>query len=361
MKILDKYILKQYISNFLIIILSFSALFIIIDVFDRLPRLLKYSNDYYYFAQYFLLRIPYLFVLTSPIVVLLSGLFLMSTLSKYNESIAIRAAGISIFRMVRPLLILGIIVSIIIMIFGEYVLPYTEYKRNKIYTEDIKGQEIEDIKMRSNIFYSDNNFLFYLNYFDGYKNKIRVIDITEKDKSTGKIVRKIQANEAIWDGSQWSFINCYERHFDNNQVTYYNFQPKTNIPEITTTPDDFIKSSKSTMSMNYFELLDYINRLKKIGEKHHIEQTDLYMKVTFPFANFIILLFCIPLATASVRSKGRGVIFLMGIMICFLYLVTLRICQSLGYNEIISPLTATIFPHILFFIIGIYYLVKSEI
>ncbi len=361
MRILDKYIVKQYLINFFIIILSFSALFIIIDVFDRLPRLLRYTNNYIDMAQYFLLRIPYLFVLTSPIVVLLSGLFLMSSLSKYNESIAIRAAGISIFRMVRPLLILGFFMSLIIMSFGEFILPLAENRRNKIYTENIKQQEIEDIKMRSNIFYSDDNFLFYLNFFDGYNNKIRVIDITEKDKVTGQIVRKIQANEAIWEEKQWSFRHCYERHFENQELTFFEYQSIKYIPEIKTTPNDFIKSAKSTMSMNFFELREYITRLKKIGEKHHIEQIDLYMKVTFPFANFIILLFCIPLATASVRSKGRGVIFLMGIVICFSYLVMLRICQSLGYNEIISPITATLFPHIIFLLIGLYYLIKSEI
>ncbi len=132
MRILDKYIVRQYISNFLTILLSFSVLFLIIDVFDRLPRILRYSNDIILISQFFLLRIPYLFVLTSPIVVLLAGLFLMSNLSKYNESIAIRAAGISILRMVSPLLILGLFMSVFIAYFGEYILPVAENKRNEI-------------------------------------------------------------------------------------------------------------------------------------------------------------------------------------------------------------------------------------
>lgn len=361
MRILDKYLIRQYLNNFLIIITSFSILFIIIDVFDRLPRILRYSNNYVDIAQYFLLRIPYLFVLTSPIVVLLSGLFLMSTLSKYNESIAIRAAGISILRMVRPLLILGFFMSLMIMLFGEYLLPLAENKRDQIYNVNIRNREIEDVKMRSNIFYSDENYLFYLGFFDGYQGKIRVIDITETDKNTHKIIRKINANEAIWQDNHWIFNECYDRKFKDGEIVSYVYSRNTMIPEITTTPIDFVKSAKSTMSMNYFELREYIERLKKIGEKFHSEQIDLYMKLVFPFANFIILLFCVPLATASVRSKGRGVIFLMGLMICFAYLIAIRIFQSLGYNELISPLTATLFPHIVFLLIGIFYVVKSEI
>ena len=103
MRILDKYILKQYLGTFIIILLSFMAMFIVIDVFDRLPRLLKYDNDYILIAKYFLLRVPYLTILVKPCNCAIVWSFLMNTLSKYHESIAMRAAGISIIRMVKPI------------------------------------------------------------------------------------------------------------------------------------------------------------------------------------------------------------------------------------------------------------------
>ena len=360
MRILDKYILKQYLFSFVIILISFCVLFIVIDVFDRLPRVLRHTNDAMLITKYFLLRVPYLFVLISPVIVLLSGLFLMNSLSKHNESIAIRAAGVSVLRMMTPLFVLGVLMSIFIGLFGEFVLPLTENHRAYIHHVHIRRQEREDIRMRSNIFYSDNNFIFYLGFFDGFQNRIRVIDIVEVDESN-QIIRRIQANEAVWDDYNWVFTNIHDRIFRDSQLISYSHHDSYILPEITVTPLDFIKSAKAPMEMNFIELREYIARLKRIGEKYHRELIDLYTKVSFPLANLIILLFCVPLATASVRSKGRGIIFLLGIFICFSYLMMLRICLSLGYNEIIQPFTAAWFPHILFFIIGVFFVIKSEI
>jgi lipopolysaccharide export system permease protein len=292
--------------------------------------------------------------------VLLSGLFLMNSLSKYNESIAIRAAGISILRMIVPLMLMGLFISGLVGIFGEYILPVAENKRTIILNVNIRGRQLEDQRIRSNIFYADERFIYYLNFFDGYQNKIRVIDMTELDEDN-RIVRKIQANEANWDGENWIFASVHDRTFDAGVLVDYTYHPETILSYVTVTPTDFVKSAKKPMEMNYMELKEYIERLKKIGEKYHREEVDLHSKISFPLANFIILMFCVPLATASVRSKGRGMIFLMAILICVSYLFILRIWQSLGYNDIISPLAAAWFPHILFAVVGVVLVIKSEV
>jgi lipopolysaccharide export system permease protein len=287
----------------------------------------------------------------------------MNGLSKYNESIAIRAAGISIFRMVLPLLVVGFIMSIGIALMGEYVMPAAEKERERIYYEDMRKQPREDIKMRGNIFYSDDKYLFYLGFFNGYienKEQIRIIDVTQVNEHN-QILRKIQANEANWNGENWILSETYDRHFQDGKLISYSYHDSIIIPEITVTPLDFIKFTKKPNEMNFFELRDYINRLKKIGEKYHRELTDLYTKISYPFANFIILLFCVPLASASMRSKSRGIIFVFGILISFVYLMILRICQNLGFTGIISPLTAATFPHILFFVVGSFVVMRSEI
>jgi lipopolysaccharide export system permease protein len=113
--------------------------------------------------------------------------------------------------------------------------------------------------------------------------------------------------------------------------------------------------------MNFFELREYIVRLKKVGEKFTKELVELNLKVSFPFANLIILLFSVPLVSTSSRSKGRGLIFGMGLLVCFLYLSTLRICQSLGYNEVLSPIVAAWLPNVVFAAIGVFFVIKAEV
>ncbi len=362
MKILDRYIFSQFLKTFLIILLSFSVLFLVIDISDRLPRLLRKDAAVNDILLYFLLRIPYLMVLSAPVIILLTGLFVMNTLSKYNESIAIRAAGISILRMVTPILWFGFFFSILIMIFGDIFLPKVEEYRQFVYTEKIKNMKIEDKKMRSHIHYlgKDNN-LYYIGFFDGYRNILKTIDISQYEEKKGNLQRKITSTDAVWKNDKWYFQNCDIRKFENNILVSMDSFDSVVLPEVDVTPIDFVKSAKEPLSMNFFELKEYIERLKKIGEKYSKELVELNLKISFPFANLIILLFSVPLVSTSSRGKGRGIVFAIGLLVCFLYLSALRISQSLGYNEVLSPLFAAWLPNIIFASVGIFFVVKAEV
>jgi len=362
MRILDKYITREYLRFYLMILISFTVIFLVVDFFDHLPRLMRRGATWDQMMIYFALRLPYLVILTSPVVVLLAGLFLMSELSQHSESIAIRSAGISIVRMVRPLFVVGFVISILVLIMGEYVLPWSEAKRGYVYTVQIKNQKIEDKKMRSNIYYqgSDSN-LYFIGFFDGYRNTIKTIDISNFDVETGELHSKIIADRATWEDDKWMFENCYIRHFEDRRPVSSEFFPITTLDFVDVTPADFVKSAKDPMSMNFFELKNYIKRLQKVGEKFHKELTELFYKVTFPFANMIIMLFCIPLASQSARSRGRGLIFAIGLLVCFMYLMMLRLGQSLGHSGVIEPMVAAVAPHLLFLVLGLFFLVKAEV
>ena len=368
MRILDRYILRQYIITFLVIIASFAVIFIVIDVFDRLPRLLRKDAEVGMIISYFLLRLPYLFVLTSPVSVLLSGLFMMNTLSKYNESIAIRAAGISIVRMVTPLFWFALAFAVFILLFGDFVLPQAEARRADLWNVQIQNKEMEDVKMRSNIHYrgADNN-LYSIGFFHGYDNYIKTIDISTFDHETGHLERKIIAISATWEDTLhagaggWLAQDCYVRTFaPDGSFTAQHYDTRA-LDELRATPFDFVKLAKKPMAMNFFELRDYIDRLRSVGENYRQELTDLYFKLAFPFANFIIILFCVPLASTSTRSKGRGWVFLIGLVICFTYLSALRISQSLGYSGVLSPLTSAWLPNAIFGVAGVFFVLKAEV
>jgi len=307
MRILDKYIFSNFAKLYLIILISFLSIFLIVDIFERFSDFLGKGVPLYLFALYFIYRIPYIFVLTSPVAMLLGGLFLMNNLSKHNESIAIRTSGISLIRLALPIIIFGLLVSISVL-----------------------------------------------------RNKMRFVDITSFDGSQGQITKKIQAKEAIWEDNKWNFYDCYIRKFQYNKLISSQKFSHIILPDIKIKPIDLIKSHKDPMQMNFFELRDYIERLRKIGEKHQKELVELYLKISFPFVNLIIVLFSIPIASIPMRHKWRGLIFAFGTFICFIYLSSIRIGQSLGYNEIVSPFISAWLANIIFAIIGLFLIIKSE-
>jgi len=123
MRRMDRYIVREFLRTFFIIFFSFAVVFIVIDVIDNLPRLLRAGASIDQAMLYYLLRIPYLVVLTSPVTVLLSGLFMMNSLAKHNETVAIRAAGISVKRAMLPLFGIGLVISLSVAAMGNTFYP----------------------------------------------------------------------------------------------------------------------------------------------------------------------------------------------------------------------------------------------
>ncbi|MDD2331229.1 MAG: LptF/LptG family permease [Candidatus Cloacimonetes bacterium] len=362
MKILDKYIIREFLKTYLIIFFSFAAVFIVIDVIDNLPRLIRSGATFDLGVWYYLLRLPYLIVLTSPVTVLLTGLFLMNSLAKHNESVAIRAAGISIKRAMLPLFLIGFLISAAIAILGEYVLPRAESTREYVYRVLIKGEQPEDNMLKARIHYQgkENDF-YYFGFFDGYKNTLRVIDITRTDFGTNQIIEHTTASSAFWDKDKWILQDLETRKFKDGKQIAWQYYASTDLPFIDVHPRDFIRITKKTLALNFFELKDYISRLEKVGDDASPEIVDLHMKIAFPLTNLIVIFFFIPIATTSVRSKGRGWIFMLGLAVCFIYLITVRIIQSLGYASVIPPIWAAWLPNIGFTFLGFFFLKKAEI
>lgn len=362
MRKLDRYISREFLHTFFIIFFSFAAVFIVIDVIDNLPKLLRAGASFDQAFLYYLLRLPYLIVLTSPVTVLLSGLFMMNSLAKHNETVAIRAAGISIKRAMLPLFGIGLVISLCVAAMGEYLLPFAETTRSDLYNVKIKGEQPEDQLLKARIHYqgSENDF-YYFGFFDGYKNTLRVIDKTSIDFETKAITERITASSASWDGRQWILQDCDIRRFVDGRQVYASFLPTTTLPILEVEPQDFVRITKKTLALTFWELKDYIARLHKLGEDASREIVDLHMKVSYPLTNLIVIFFFIPIATANTRSKGRGWVFMLGLLVCFSYLIVVRISQSLGYNGVIPPVWAAWAPNLAFSLLGFAFLHKAEV
>jgi len=367
MKIIDKYLFKSFARLYLIILGSFVSIFLVIEFFEKWSRFFSEEPAFWDVVSYFILRIPYIVVLSSPVAILLAGLFLMQYMGKHNETVAIRSAGISIKRMSVPLFAFGFLVTILLFVFGDTVMPWAEDTRVYIERVKIKNQKKSDIRVRSNIQYKDDkNRLYYIGFLDGYKNKIKNIDISIFSNDN-HIITKIQAEHGIWEADstgsgkemKLTFYNGYIREFDDNQLIFYTNFEEQYFGDIHVQPQDLVKSTKKPDEMTVFELHEYIERLRRIGEKHQKELVELNLKLAYPFVNVIMILFCIPLATFSKRGKSRGIGFVIAIAICFLYISMVRFGQSLGYNELLSPVMAAWFANIIFGTIGLIGLFKT--
>ena len=133
MKILDRYLIKQYLQTILFGLLAFTMIFVVIDMMENLDDFLDQNVPTSLILQYYLVFIPEMIRLMTPIAILLASLFTAGKMANQNELTAIKASGISLYRFMTPFIITRCFISIFSVYFGGYLVPMAN--KQKIFIE----------------------------------------------------------------------------------------------------------------------------------------------------------------------------------------------------------------------------------
>ncbi|RQW05183.1 MAG: LptF/LptG family permease, partial [Calditrichaeota bacterium] len=167
MKILDRYILKKFLTVLFFNILAFVVIFVVIDLIENLDKFLSADATFLQVFLYYFYYIPYIIILTLPISMLLSSLFSLGTMAQYNELIAIKSAGVSLYRILLPVFALSLLVSIITGLAGETIVPTTNRLRLDVYRYDIKKEARQLQTSRNQIAIQDEgNRQLYIQFYE---------------------------------------------------------------------------------------------------------------------------------------------------------------------------------------------------
>ena len=128
-KILDQYILKKFFINFIYIILSFTIIFIIVDIIDNIDKFISRGISNKEMFDYYLLSLPWYVSIALPMTLLISTIITFVTLQKNNEITALKASGISIYRISSSLILMGIIFCFISFYFENIIVMNTLNER----------------------------------------------------------------------------------------------------------------------------------------------------------------------------------------------------------------------------------------
>jgi lipopolysaccharide export LptBFGC system permease protein LptF len=148
------------------------------------------------------------------------------------------------------------------------------------------------------------------------------------------------------------------REFNGEQEQVMAFEQLQGT-ELDERPENFERRQKRPEEMDYWQLRDYIRRVERSGGEAQREKVDLFLKIAFPFASFIIVLFGAPLAS-NPRRSGAAVSFGISLFICFIYYSVLRLGQAWGYKGSLPPALAAWLGNILFGAAGVVVLWKAK-
>jgi len=349
MRILDKYITKGFLRYYVLFTLFFVAIFVLTEFFTSLSSLKKEASILQV-TFYYILQIPYLWVVLSPLSVIISALFTTSYFGSTNQLQAIQISGISVKRATLPLFTAGLIMGFSIL-FIENTLVY---KVNQI-SYEIKRKnfvELPEAKVQKNIFIAiPPDYVFYIRSLkveEGIMQDILIYKNSQPRTFTS-------ATKGVWKENIWVLYEG-KTYILNKQPKEESFIRK--IIPVSKEPRYFTRTYFPHEKMNISELTRYIEEYRKSGFKTEELETELQFKVSSPFANFILMFIAVSLGV--ILKKGRGASLAVGLLMSFGYYETMAFFKILGKNDVVDPLLSAWIPNVLFLIAGIYFLYRME-
>lgn len=360
MRTLDKYILGEFARTVLIGLAAFITIFVTLDMVENVDEFVDNDVGAAVVLKYYAFQIPYIFALTLPVAVLISSLFTVGQMARRNELVAMRASGIRFARSIAPLVAGGLAATILSIGVAEFIEPPADAMvRNIKSTEIRKSHSVSEPRMRSNISYRGKNGLFY--FAPEYDTKLNTMkDLVVERTQQGRLLLRLNAAKAAWRDTAWVLSDAWVRWFAaDGEVEREDHISEGTLPLVRDYPKDILREQRKPEEMSYRELAHLVRKINQSGGDSAKYRVGLNMKMSFPFANLIVILIGAPLS-ARLRRGGMAVGVGMGLGLCFVYYGFIRVGQALGDHSVLPPLVAAWAGNIFFAICGIILIFRAE-
>ncbi|MBL7155702.1 MAG: LptF/LptG family permease [Candidatus Omnitrophica bacterium] len=361
MTIVDRYTFKSFISIFLFSLLFLWVLYVIGDIFGFLDEILKERIPVTSLAAFYYYLTPFILIQIIPICTLIASVYLLGNLNRHNEITALRASGISVWVILRPILTAAFIISVIVFILNDRFLPTAMRKANRIRYEKLdvaKRGRSGTISVKNVAIYGAGNRIIFARKFDIQNSSLEDIIIHQHDVKQDLIL-KISAKRIYWTKNRWrgEDVVIYRMNNSGQFIGEPVISQEMDIP-IVETPTDFINNQWKPEFMSYRRLKSYIE-VFATGSKKTYQRllVDLDNKIAFPFTCIVTILISAPFTLSTARG-GALLGMAKGMLIALLYIPVMAIGLALGKGGILPPLLGAWFSNIIFASAGIYLLNK---
>lgn len=348
MKIIDRFILKKFLSSFVFVVLILVAIICVIDITEKNDDFIKNELEFRQIAGYYLDFMPFVANLLTPITVFIATVFVTAKLAGHTEIIAILSSGISFKRMMLPYFIGACIIAAVSFYLTGWVIPDSNKSRVAFEVEFIKkpfNYSERDIHIKI----APESYLYMENYNNhanvGYKLTLETIRGTE-------LINKLSAKRMEWQDStqNWKIRNWTLREFNGFEETVQNGVEMDTTLRIR--PKDFASTYRLEESLTIPELNEYIAELRNRGaDDTEIYLIEKYVRYTSPFS--VLILTFIGLIVSARKSRGgTGFQIALGFFIAFIFILFFIMSKSVAQSGAIPPEYAVWLPNIVFSIVG---------
>lgn len=358
--ILDDYVLRDFALYLSLIVAAFLMLLLVFTLFELLNDILRNHVSVLAVGEYLLNVTPYfLYYPIAPLSMLLAVLVTFGLLQRSNEITAIKATGISVYRIIVPVLIASTLVAGVLFISDQFYLPYTN-KRQDALRNRIKGKPAQTyLRPDRKWIFGQHSDIYYYQFFDPDHNTFGGVSVFQFDPRTFQITHRITAERAHWSDSmrRWVYEQGWERSLSGSAIENYRKFDVATYPELAEAPAYFKKEIIQSQEMSYDELRRYIHDLQQSGFDVVRLRVQLQKKIAYPLITLVMAILAIPFALfTGKRSAVTGVATAIGIGV--VYWTISGVFEAMGNLSQLPPAVAAWSPDLVFGFIGGYLILR---
>lgn len=350
MSIIHRMLLRTFLPLFLVAMLFFVLLLQLIDVFANIWRYFAHDVTLLEVGRIALLYLPKCVVFSLPVAFLFAIAYTLGLFYANNELFAIFGSGVSLYRLVTPFLLLGVLLSAAGFLFEDAVVIPSFRQKNEAYAAAVK---LVTSRSQSNVTVTspDQRVVYQADYYNDAQKRLTGLTVVVRGPDM-RFESRVDAAYADWAGARWVLRDCRLFTWDPAaKLLAEERRTSYESPLIVEAPDTFKKLARSVEEMNREESLRYVASIRRAGLPFRASLTDYYRKFSFACTPLIVALIA-----SSLGSTFRKNILLMSLLsalvISVAYYVAQMIAAILSKSGYIPPLAGAWSPFTLFLVLG---------
>lgn len=363
MRRLDRYILIETLTPLLFGLAAFTSLFIGTDLVNLSQMIIRYGAPWSVLVEMLLLKSPEFLVWTFPMAMLMATLLSLSKLSGTSELVAMRAGGVSYYRLMMPVILLAVVVSGATIAINEYLVPSADLRYQKILYEKVYQKSLP--KVTNNIMLDEyqGGKLSRIIYGVKYDSSTQTMtDVSIIQFEQGRPAQQTTAKKLVWEKDHWYLEDgtIYLLNIGNDApVAKMSFQGGRQELPLDYQPRDIPRLNKKPDKMSIRELSAQIMLLQDNPEKLREYQLQYHLKFSIPFASLVFALVGAPLGIQSHRS-ARSIGFGLSIVIIFVYYILLTMGSAMVQGGYLPPIVGAWWQDVGLFLVAMFLIYKAH-
>lgn len=357
MKLINRYLLSTFLHILLLTLASFTGIYLLIDFFEKIGTFLDHRASANQYLSFLLNSIPIIISQVLPLAVLMTMVLTLGSLGRTNEITAMRACGLSLWRIIRALMVLALLVSGLQLIVNEELVPINARNLNQLLEVELQGKSRQALA-QGKIWYRDQGRIIHIVQAEPQGSTLQGVTIYQLD-GKARLERRLTAATARYRQGGWRAATVTIMNFDPVDGDLLQSDVKNDqVLELGRSPEDFSSGSSKNNEMTFKQLSRLVRKLQAEGFDATRHLVDMHGRLAAPFTCLIMAFLGVPFALQRGRGSSIAVGIGLSLGIGVIYFILQSLVLAFGYSGALAPVVAAWAVNVIFLLVGIWLLLN---